>query len=327
MQTYLLGKTDIRITPVGLGCWQFSGGRGLVGKYWPVIPEDIVREIVRVSLEAGINWFDTAEIYGKGASERALAAALTALQVQPGSVVLADKWWPAMRFASSITKTFPERENCLGDYPVDLHQIHQPLSLSSVEKQAREMAQLVQAGKIRAAGVSNFSAKAMRTAHETLAAFNIPLASNQVRYSLLDREIERNGILDAAKELGITIIAYSPLAQGLLTGKYHGEQDIRSMSGPRKWMKRFKPKGLAATRALVDILRDTGAAYSASAAQVALAWTVQRHGETVVAIPGASSVSQAQSNGDSLAITLKPEELDRIDEAGREAEARLKRGV
>lgn len=299
----------------------------MVGKYWPTLPEDIVGEIVRVSLDGGINWFDTAEIYGKGASERALSAALTELQVQPGSVVIADKWWPALRFASSITKTFPEREQCLAGYPVDLHQIHQPLSLSSVSKQVGEMAELVKAGKIRSVGVSNFSAKAMKTAHQALAAVNVPLASNQVRYSLLDREIERNGILDAAKELGITIIAYSPLAQGVLTGKYHGEKDIRNTSGPRKWMKRFKPKGLAATRTLVETLREIGSSYSASAAQIALAWTVQRHGETVVAIPGASSVSQAQSNADSLAIALKPDEIDRIDEAGREAEARLKRGI
>ncbi len=327
MHTYSLGKTAVQITPVGLGCWKFSRGQGMVGKYWPTLTSDVVTEIVRLSIEGGINWFDTAEIYGKGASEEALSAALAALRVEAGSVVIADKWWPALRTAGSIAKTFPERQKRMGGYPVDLHQIHQPFSLSSVTRQAREMATLVQKGLIQAAGVSNFSAKAMRTAHTVMASMDIPLASNQVRYSLLDREIERNGILETAQELGITIIAYSPLAQGVLTGKYHGEQDIRKTSGPRKWMKRFKPVGLAASRALVETLRDVGSAHGASAAQVALAWTVQRHGETVVAIPGASSVSQAQSNADALKLQLSADELDRIDQASRDAEARLTQRV
>ncbi|TVQ23510.1 MAG: aldo/keto reductase [Spirochaetaceae bacterium] len=324
MKTYTLGKTEIQVTPVGLGCWQFSQGNGMVGKFWPTLPAEVMSEIVRVSIDGGINWFDTAEIYGRGASERALAAALTELKVETGSVVIADKWWPALRFASSIAKTFPERERCLAGYPVDLHQIHQPFSLSSVKKQAEAMAELVRAGKVRAAGVSNFSAKAMRIAHATMAASGVPLASNQVRYSLLDRDIERNGVLETAKELGITIIAYSPLSQGLLTGKYHGEKDIRSTTGPRKWMRRFKSKGLAATRTLIETLREIGIGHSASAAQIAIAWTVQRHGETVVAIPGASSVAQAESNAATLAITLTPSEITRIDEASRDAETRLR---
>ncbi len=323
MKTYTLGKTEVHITPVGLGCWQFSQGKGMVGKFWPALPAEVMSEIVRVSIDGGINWFDTAEIYGRGASERALAAALKELNVETDSVVIADKWWPALRFASSIATTFPERERCLGGYPVDLHQIHQPFSLSSVKNQAKAMAELVRAGKVRAVGVSNFSAKAMRTAHATMAASGVPLASNQVRYSLLDRTIERNGVLETAKELGITIIAYSPLSQGLLTGKYHGEQDIRGTTGPRKWMRRFKPQGLAATRKLIETLRDIGAGHSATAAQTAIAWTVQRHGETVVAIPGASSVSQAEANAGTLAIVLTPSEIARIDEASRDAETRL----
>ena len=144
-----------------------------------------------------------------------------------------------------------------------------------------------------------------------------------MRYSLIDREIERNGVLDAARELGISIIAYSPLAQGLLTGKFHGADPIRP-AAPRKWMKRFKPEGRSATEALVQELHTIAAAHDATPAQIALAWVTQRHGELIVAIPGASSVSQAHSNAAALEVTLTPEELDLLADAGTEAEQRLK---
>ena len=324
METYTLGKTDLEVTPIGLGCWQFSQGRGLVGKYWGDLPQDSVNEIVRVSLERGINWFDTAEIYGKGASERSLAAALQTVGVERESYLIADKWFPAFRFAGSIGKTFPRREAALGGRSVDLYQIHQPLSFSSVEKQMDEMVALIQDGRIRAVGISNFNEKRMRAAATRLAEGGIPLASNQMLYSLIDRQIERNGVLDAAKELGVSIIAYSPLAQGILSGKFHGEVDIQSKSGPRKHMKRFKPDGLQATQPLVDVLHRVGEVHNATPAQLALAWVVQRHDRLVVAIPGASSVQQAESNADALQIRLSGPELDELSEAGLEAERALK---
>ena len=322
--TYPLGKTNITVTPVGLGCWQFSRGRGLVGGYWNEIDQPTVQEIVRVSLEEGINWFDTAEVYGAGASEQSLAGAIRALGVEHDRYVLADKWFPAFRFAGSIQRTFPQRRRALDGIAIDLYQIHQPFSLSSVEQQVARMGELVRRGQIRAVGVSNFNADRMRRAHARLALEGLPLASNQMRFSLIDREIERDGVLDAAKELGVSIIAYSPLAQGVLTGKFHAEENIRTRSGPRKWMKRFKPEGLEATRAVVDMLTTIADKHEATAAQVALAWTTQRHGNTVVAIPGASSVHQARSNAQALRISLSADELDRLGDAGLEAERRLK---
>lgn len=323
--TYSLGRTDIQITPIGLGCWQFSRNRGFAGRYWPSLPQETVQEIVRVSLDGGINWFDTAEVYGNGASEESLAEALEALEVDRSRYVLADKWFPAFRFAGSVTKTFPARERALGGISIDLHQIHQPFSFSSVEKQVARMAELQRRGSIRAVGVSNFNLTRMRRAHARLALEGIPLASNQMRYNLVDREIERNGVLDAARELGVTIIAYSPLAQGVLTGKFHGDESIASRTGPRKWMKRFKPEGLEATAPLVAELRAVAEAHGATPAQVALAWTTQRHGETVVAIPGASSPRQAASNAGAMAIRLTAEQLDHLGQAGIDAERRLKK--
>ncbi len=324
---YTLGKTEIPVTPIGLGCWQFSRSQGLAGKYWPAIPQETVKEIVSATLEGGINWFDTAEVYGGGASEQSLSQALNELAVPRESYLIADKWFPAFRSARSVGKTFPAREKAMQGISIDLHQIHQPFSFSSVEKQIVAMGTLVREGKIRAVGVSNFNEKLTRRAHRRLSEYGLDLATNQMRYSLLDREIERNGVLDAAKELGITIIAYSPLSQGILTGRFHGAngEDIRQRHGPRKWMRRFKPEGLAATSELIAQLQDVAAAHDATAAQVALAWTVQRHGTTIVAIPGASSVNQAASNAAALGISLTAEQIQRLDDAGAEAERRLKK--
>lgn len=341
---YSLGKTDIKVTPIGLGCWQFSRSKGLAGRYWPSIPQETVRDIVKVTLDGGINWFDTAEVYGNGASEQSLAEALRSLGIEHDRYVLADKWFPAFRFADSIQRTFPQRLRALDGIAIDLHQIHQPFSFSSVEQQVARMGELVRQGKVRGVGVSNFNADRMRKAYARLTVEGLPLASNQMRFSLIDREIERNGVLDTARELGISIIAYSPLAQGLLTGKFHagsiasggeGESEgdtapsaagtaVRP-SAPRKWLKRFKPEGLAATEPLIRELRTVAERYTATPAQIALAWTTQYHGEMVVAIPGASSVTQAQSNAGALGVTLTRDELDLLAEAGLEAETRLKR--
>lgn len=323
MEHYQLGQSTLEVSPIGLGCWQFSRGEGLVGRYWANLPQDTVRDIVHVSLEGGVNWFDTAEVYGNGASERSLAQALDELDVDRSRYVIADKWFPAFRFAGSVVRTFPAREEALGGRRVDLHQIHQPVSFSSVERQAAAMAELQKEGRVGAVGVSNFNEKRMRAAHARLAAEGIPLATNQMHYSLIHRAIERNGVLEAAKELGVSIIAYSPLAQGILTGKFHDGIDIRHSPGPRKFMKQFRPRGLEVTGPLIDLLRRIGEAHRATPAQIALAWTVQRHGASVVAIPGASSVSQAASNADALRIRLSQAELDELSAAGAEAERRL----
>lgn len=326
-ELYRLGMSDLHVSPIGLGTWQFSGGRGLVGKFWQALTQEEANKIVSTSLTHGVTWFDTAEVYGNGVSEHTLAQALRDVGSAGDDVVIATKWFPAFRFASSLGKTFPARVDALGGRPIDLHQIHQPFSFSSVEAQSQELVKLLDAGHIRAAGVSNFNEDFMRRAHKVLSEAGFGVATNQMRYSLIDREIERNGVLDAAKELGISIIAYSPLSQGILTGRFHGAagEDIRNRPGPRKWMGRFKAAGLEATAGLVSELRSIGEKHGATAAQVALAWTVQRHGTTIVAIPGASSERQAQSNGESMNITLTAEEIETLDQLGLAAEKQLKK--
>ncbi len=314
-----LGRTDIEVTPIGLGVWQFSGGEGLSGSYWPALGGEEATGIVKAALEGGVNWFDTAEIYGSGRSEECLAGALRGAGKKPGGeVVIATKWWPLFRTARSIGKTIDERLSSLDGFPIDLHQVHQPWSFSSVEAEMEAMADLVEAGKIRAVGVSNFSARKMRRAHEALSRRGVPLASNQVRYSLLHRRAEPDGTLEAARELGVAVIAWSPLEQGVLTGKFHRDPTLVKRLGwaRRNWFA-FSPKKLERSRPLVEALEEIAALHGATAAQVALNWLVNFHGDLVVAIPGATKISHAEQNAGAMDFTLTGEEMERIDELSR----------
>jgi len=308
-----LGKSDLMITPIGLGCWQFSKQKNMAGKFWPDMEDDLIKQMVKISLEGGINWFDTAEVYGNGASEKALAASLTDIGKKPGEIIIATKWWPMLRFASNILKTIDQRIKALAPYPIDLYQVHQPWGFSNEKAEMEAMAKLVKEHKIRYVGVSNFSAAQMRSAWEVLQKQGIQLVSNQVRYNLLDRKIESNGIMKTAKELGITIIAYSPLAQGLVTGKFHDNPDLLKNIGMRKYSAPFKPAGLEKSRPLVKTIQELAIKYGVSSSQIALNWLINFHGETVVAIPGATKESHAKENSGAMTFSLTDDDLSLLD--------------
>ncbi len=163
-----LGKTDIQVTPLGLGVMDFSGGGGWIGPGFPRIPQEEKTAIVKAALDGGINWFDTAELYGAGASERSLSNALTAIGKLDDEVIIATKWFPLFRTARNIPRSIQERIKHLGGYSIDLYMIHQPISFSSPEAEMDAMADLVEAGTIRSVGVSNFSPEKMRRAHKAL---------------------------------------------------------------------------------------------------------------------------------------------------------------
>lgn len=314
-----LGKSDTYISALGLGTWQFSKRNGLVGKFWPEIQQETVDQIVKYSLNGGINWFDTAEVYGKGKSEEALAEALLKLGDQAKEAKIATKWWPFLRMATSMTATFEERQSVLKGLPVELYQIHQPYSLSGIEDEMGALAILLKDGKIRNAGISNYNAEKMRLAHQHLAKHGFSLVSNQVKYSMLDRRIENNGVLDAAKELGMTIIAYSPLEQGILTGKFHKDESfIEGLKGPRKYLSHFKPKGLQRTKPLIDRLEELAEIYDVKPGQIALNWLIHFHGNTVVAIPGASKLHHAEENIGALNFKLSQEHMEELDDLSKQ---------
>ncbi|MHA1541758.1 MAG: aldo/keto reductase [Candidatus Hodarchaeales archaeon] len=316
MQNRTLGKTNIMITPIGQGVMQMSGGSRIGNMMFPPIPEEDANNIIKTAIDNGINWFDTAEAYGFGNSEKNLSRGLQAANIKDNDVIIATKWMPMMRWAGSIKKTIDKRIENLHPYTIGLHQIHMPYSFSSLKSQLNNMADLVEEGKIRSVGVSNFSAKQMRKAHEVLENRGIPLASNQVNYNLLKRKIEKNGVLDTAKELGMTIICWGPLHSGLLTGKFHAEPELLNSKG-RMRKRSFKRK-LEKSQPLIDELVRIAESHNATVSQIALSWLVNYQGETVVAIPGATKASQSQLNGQTMSISLSTEELKSIADLSEE---------
>ena len=316
MKNRTLGKTDIMITPIGQGVMQMSGGSRIGNMMFPPIPEQDANNIIKTAIDNGINWFDTAEAYGFGNSEKNLSRGLQATGINDNDVIIATKWMPMMRWAGSIKKTIDKRIENLHPYTIGLHQIHMPYSFSSLKSQLNNMADLVEEGKIRSVGVSNFSAKQMRKAHEVLEIRGIPLASNQVNYNLLKRKIEKNGVLDTAKELGMTIICWGPLHSGLLTGKFHAEPELLNSKG--RMRKRSFNRKLKKSQPLIDELVRIAESHDATVSQIALSWLVNYQGETVVAIPGATKASQSQLNGQTMSINLSTEELTSIADLSEE---------
>jgi aryl-alcohol dehydrogenase-like predicted oxidoreductase len=308
-----LGKTDLMVTPIGLGCWQFSKQKNMAGKFWPTLEDDLIDRVVSLSIEGGINWFDTAELYGNGASEKALSKSLQAADKKPGELIIATKWWPMLRFASNIAKTIDDRIKALSPYPIDLYQVHQPWSFSNEKDEMTAMAELLNRKLIKNIGVSNFSAKKMQNAWQTLDKKGIPLASNQVQYSLLNRKIESNGVMDMAKKLGVSIIAYSPLAQGLVTGKFHDNPELLKNIGFRKYNSQFKAEGLEKSRPVIMLVKELAIKYNVTASQIALNWLINYHGNTVVAIAGATKEVHVKENTGAMSFRLSDEDTARLD--------------
>ena len=309
-----LGQSDIEVTPIGLGVMQFSGGKGLYGKIFPIMSQEQKNAIVQTALDGGINWFDTAELYGFGASEKGLSDGLKALGVQNGDVVIETKWFPIFRTALNIPKTIEDRIRYLDGFSIDIYLVHQPWSFSSPEAEMDAMADLAIAGKVRSVGVSNFNAKRMRRAYAQLQKRGLPLIVNQMEYSLLNRKIESDGVLDSAKELGITIVAYTPLGYGLLTGKYHQNPDLFNQTPRGKFLKRKFEQ----SRPIVNALDEIGKKYDATPGQVALNWVIHFQGESVVTIPGATKVEHAQQAARAMGFRLTDAEMAQLDELSKE---------
>ncbi|MEX0999492.1 MAG: aldo/keto reductase [Thermodesulfobacteriota bacterium] len=310
-----LGSSDLMVSAVGSGCLQFSRGRGISGAMWPSLSRKEISAIVETSLKGGINWFDTAELYGWGESERALSSSLEDLNIPRKDIVLATKWWPVLRTSRSITSSIDKRLLALNTQTIDLYQIHNSFSFSSISSQMKEMAKLVDQGKVRYVGVSNFSASSMRKAHKELLKYGLKLASNQVNYSLLKRQIERNGILDTAKELGISLIAYSPLGRGLLTGKFHDNPDlINKRHILRRYYASLNKGELKKSSQVVQALKSIAKKYQVTPSQIALNWVVNANGNTILAIPGATKVGQARDNADSMKFELSEDDISYLNE-------------
>ncbi|MBW4580157.1 MAG: aldo/keto reductase [Tildeniella nuda ZEHNDER 1965/U140] len=314
MQTVTLGKDGPAVTALGIGTWAW--GDKLFWSYGNDYGADQVREAFDATLDTGIDFFDTAEVYGFGESERLLGQFM---RQTDKPVQIATKFFPLpWRFnAQSVSDALTASLERLQVSQVALYQVHQPFDfLLGKRVLMNALADEVQQGRIATVGVSNYSAEQMRQAHKFLAARGVPLAVNQVRYSLLTRQIERNGILDTARDLGITILAYSPLAQGLLTGKYTAESarsQGQSIQGARRLDPRFNQSGLEKIAPVISALQAIGDSHQRTPAQVALNWLIAQG--NVIPIPGAKNAAQARQNAGALGWSLTQQEIETLDRA------------
>lgn len=299
-----LGPAGPRVPAVGVGTWQW-GDR----MYWGFgreFGEREVREAFEESVAAGLTFFDTAESYGGGRSERFIGAFIRETNAP---VVIGTKFMP---YPSRVTKAAFHRAlrrslTRLGMPAVDLYQMHWPFPPVSIEAWMDAMVEAFHAGQIRAVGVSNYSMQQMRRAHERLATHGIPLASNQVKFSLIDREPLYSGLLDACRELGITLIAYGPLAKGLLTGKYTADRHPGGMRG-----RRFTREVFRRAAPLLATLREIADRRGKTPAQAAINWCIAKG---TLPIPGAKTGEQARENAGALGWSLTVEEVAALDAA------------
>ncbi len=307
-QRVRLGASPVEVSPLGAGAWAW--GDRLIWGYGESHDDDDLADAYGSIRASGVNFLDTAEVYGNGRSEE-LVGQFTA---GDEDVVVATKFFPYpwRLFQTQLTRALRGSLERLKTRAVDLYQIHWPWPPRAPEAWVEALAEAVESRWTRAVGVSNFSAAQVRSAHRRLAERGIPLASNQIRYSLLDRQPETDGVLDACRELGVTVIAYSPLAMGLLTGKYSQERRPKGMN-------RYRTNGHNLERAerLLPLMKEIGEGHGGrTPAQVALNWLMCKE---AVPIPGAKNARQAKDNAGALGWRLTEAEVAALDQASAAA--------
>ncbi|HEY5156716.1 MAG TPA: aldo/keto reductase [Anaerolineales bacterium] len=289
---------------MGLGAWSW-GDRSL-WNYGRGYTDADIEDAFRTSLSADVNFVDTAEVYGSGRSEHLLGQFLKTTQTP---VLVATKFmpYPWRLNRRALQNALHRSLERLGLERVDLYQIHWPFPPYPVETWVEEIAKVAKAGLTRAVGVSNYDKNQMQRAYTVLMGADLPLASNQVEYHLLNRMVEKNGLLDRCKELGVRLIAYSPLAKGFLTAKYNPENPPPGVRGngavPK--LKRIQP--------LINLMWEIGNGHTGkSPVQVALNWIICKG---ALPIPGAKTAKQAAQNVGAIGWRLTPEEIKALDGA------------
>ncbi len=287
---------------VGASAW----GDRVIWQYGLTHSEQDLRQAFEVSQREGLSLIDTAEVYGSGRSER-LIGKFTRDSELP--VLIASKYfpWPWRVSPAAVLAALRGSLSRLGMESIALFQVHRPSALPRPETVMRGMLDCLEAGLTRAIGVSNFSEAEMLRAYSILARHHVSLASNQVHYSLLSRRVEKDGLLARCKELGIRLIAYSPLEMGLLTGKYSPENPPPGTRAVRYSfvIGRISP--------LIKLMTKIGQDHGGrSNSQVALNWVMCKG---ALPIPGAKNAAQAEENAGALGWRLTNDEMAALDEA------------
>lgn len=298
-------STSLSLHPpeIVMGTWAW-GDRWVWG--YKSSQDNILHATFTHSVEKGVRFFDTAEVYGPWKSERLIG---TFAKHSPTPIQIATKFMPLpwRLTRTSLLKALKGSLARLGVPSVDLYQIHFPIPPISVETWMEAMVEAVAAGLTQNVGVSNYDVHRMYRAHTVLNRNDISLFSNQVEYSLLQKRPEHSGLLKECREIGTVLLAYSPLAQGVLTGKYS------SSNPPPGWRRLFKtPRMLDRIQPLLDLMREIGSRYTGvTLAQIALNWCICKG---VIPIPGAKTPEQAIENAGATGWRMTDQEVNALDE-------------
>lgn len=312
MHQTFLGKSPLRVPRMGVGAMTWGDAKGLARlhpaktAYGGAHGFEEEQRALALSMDAGVNLFDTAAMYSNGAAELRLG------ELAHGKdVIIATKFPGGFSMKEEdLPKHLEASLKRLGRDSIELYQHHYPMPNISIPKLMDQAANVVEAGKVKAVGVSNYSAEQLREAHAALAKRGIPLASNQVEYSLLNRKPEVDGVLDACRELGITLIAQTPLAGGRLTGKYSAQN--RAGGFFRRVLPQYSRRALEEMQPVIKLLREIGERHSKTPGQVALRWLIEN--PVVLPIPGAKNGRQAADNAEALSFSLTAEEVEMLNQ-------------
>lgn len=309
MRKRALGRSGIEVSQLGFGCM------GLAEFYGDALSNTAAEKILDAAVERGVNFFDTADIYGSGRNEEQLAGFL---KRRRNDVVLATKfaiqrdadggWLGLSNDPEYIKKACDASLKRLGVDVIDLYYMHRRDRDVPVEDSVGAMADLVKAGKVRALGLSEVSTETLKAANAVH-----PISALQSEYSIVTRDMEAEAI-PACRELGVAFVAYSPLGRGLLTGAFRSEKDFDTDDYRMSHNPRFADGALEKNLSLVDQLKEIADAKSASLAQIALAWVMAK-GDDIIPIPGTKKISRLEENIGATEIHLSAEEITAIEKA------------
>ena len=317
-RSFTLAGSDVTIHPLAVGTWAW-GDKSVwgMGSYDSSFGEATIREAWNSSLAAGVNLFDTAEMYGGGESE-SLIGKLLAEETHAQKPVIATKFLPApwkLNVKSALLAALRASLDRLGLAAVDLYQLHGPISLRSHAALADALAAAHAAGLLKAVGVSNYSLAETRSMDKQLRARGLRLATNQIEFSLLRRSPETSGLIAGCRELGVVPLAYSPLGQGRLTGKY-------SASNPPLGNRFFSAHPMPLVEPVVTELRRIGHKHGdRTPSQVALNWLLAKG---VVPIAGAKNKQQARENAGALGWSIDADDIEALDATALQGARSLK---
>jgi len=311
MQKKRLGGSDLELTPIGVGAWAM-GGAGWAFSWGSQDDRESI-EAIHTALDAGVNWIDTAAVYGLGHSEEVVAKALAGRSNRPYVFTKCERTWNEQREIIKSLKRDSVRRECedslrrLKVDVIDLYQVHWPEPEEDIEEGWAELARLQQEGKVRWIGVSNFNAAQMERVRAVA-----PITSLQPPYSAISPEVEQDQ-LPYCQQHGVGVIVYSPMKSGLLTGKMTKER-VANMEADdfRRRAPAFQEPALTRNLELAAKLGEIGARHGRNAGEVAIAW-VLRHPAVTAAIVGMRSAAQARGVLGAMEFRLSPEEVAEIE--------------